>query len=70
MYIFSDRQQTGGPVTSTSPQLPELPSPARHHLAPLLARVGCHCWRGAGVLGSTLNSLSLHWWDSPEQTEN
>lgn len=57
-HIFSDRQQTGGPITSTSPQLPELPSPARHHLAPLLAHLGCLCW-GVGVLGSTLNSLPL-----------
>lgn len=31
-------------VTSTFPQLPELPNPAQHHLAPLLAHLGCFYW--------------------------
>lgn len=69
-HILSDRDP--GAIASTSPKLPELPSPARHHLALLLAHLGCLCW-GWGFEGAHstrfLSPIPLYW-DSPKQTEN
>lgn len=53
-----------GATARNSPQLAELPSPTRHHLAPLLAHLGCPCC-GARVQDNTrfpLISQNKHWY--------
>lgn len=49
-----------GAVTCTFPQLPELPNPAQHHLAPLLAYLGCFYWGGPEEHIKLSLSLPLH----------
>lgn len=61
-HIFSDREQTGGPKTSTSPQTPWTPQPcsAPSGSPPGPSRMPLLGWRGArGVLCTTFNCLSF-----------